>query len=250
MKPAFMLLGIWLGAPGPEALASLAGYTGTDGNGLVYSSQADVTWTRDANLLGSLESTFGYGTVVDAIIAASPTVVDTPNGNDTPPNSGRHAVTRSDFASGGMANWFGAQAFTGYLNSIGYGGNNRWRLPDPGNGGQPGVNVGASDFGRLFYTELNGTARSPLPASDALTNVQFARSYWSGPDNPLSPASLPVFFANTGTFAALPKYYPSVFVWPVSSGLIATVPVPASVWLMGSALLGAFGRIKARRVGR
>jgi len=101
------------------AQASLtAGISG--GKSVVYDNVTNITWTGDANLLGTLEASLGYDTVVNATIAASPTINDTPNLFDTPSNSGHHNFTSADFGSNSTVSWFGAQAFSTYLNSINY----------------------------------------------------------------------------------------------------------------------------------
>lgn len=69
---------------GLTSLASEASLTdgAADGKSVVYSSVSNITWTGDANLLGTLMSSRDYFNVVNAIIAASPTVTDIPNGYD------------------------------------------------------------------------------------------------------------------------------------------------------------------------
>lgn len=62
-----------------NAHAELTSYN-PNGVDLVYSSVSDVTWTKDANLLGSMIASRGFDTVVNEIIAASPIITNTPNG--------------------------------------------------------------------------------------------------------------------------------------------------------------------------
>lgn len=241
--------------------ATLTSYTGSDGAGLVYSSLGDVTWTQDANLLGSMETSLGYNTVVNAIIAASPNITDTPNGYDTPSNSGQYKVTSADFAVGGYVNWFGAQAFVGYLNSIQYGGSQEWRLPTS-NAVYGYDGTAGNELGQLFYKELNGTSKynTPnMPDSSFFINEK-AYAYWSGTEyagtryatNPL----LAWFFdtyrgvQDTNTKGGgSAGYLNKMYAWAVSPGQVSAVtpvPLPSAVWLMGGCLLG-LARMRRRR---
>ena len=79
-----------------------------DGPGLVYDSVANVTWSSDANLLATMEAS--NPSLVANIIAAVPTVHDTPNANDTPSNSGTYNLSAGDFQSSGRVDWWGAMA--------------------------------------------------------------------------------------------------------------------------------------------
>ncbi|MDD5579425.1 MAG: hypothetical protein PHY16_09130 [Methylobacter sp.] len=125
-----------------------------------------------------LETSLGYNVAVSAIIAASPTINDTPNLYDG--YSGRHSITSDDFQSGGRVNQFGAQAFTSYLNTINYAGSNQWVLPSACiNPPQSVNNQTNSQFGEQFYSELGGTIGSIIPTNSKFTNEQ-ASSYWLG----------------------------------------------------------------------
>lgn len=77
-----------------DAQASLVSFT-SNGVDLVYSSINNVTWMADANLLGTMISDQGYNNVVNAIIAASPTIHDTPNYYDGAKNNADGANYRS-----------------------------------------------------------------------------------------------------------------------------------------------------------
>jgi hypothetical protein len=98
--------------------ASLIGGT-AGGQSVVYDNVSNITWAGDANLLGILESTYGYNTIVNTLIAASPTITDIATPQDTPANSEHHTASASDFSQTyhmGEVTWFGAMAFTSYLN--------------------------------------------------------------------------------------------------------------------------------------
>ena len=110
----------------------------------------DVSFTKDGNLFQTMANGYAGGAAafINAVIASVPggKIYDTPNTLDTPANSGYHILSSSDFFSysSGVVNWFGAQAFIGYLNSISYAGSNQWQLPTVTDTGAPGCDVGYS----------------------------------------------------------------------------------------------------------
>jgi hypothetical protein len=232
-----------------NAEASLtSGFAG--GKNVVYDNVTNITWTGDANLLGTLEASFGYNSVVNAIIAASPVINDSANFYDTPSNSGHHNVTSSDFSSSqlGRSSWYGAQAFTRYLNSINYAGSNLWTLPSAGTNPQFGYNQTSTQFGELFYNELGGTGSHNIPNTSNFINEK-AWAYWLGSEWASSTNSAWNFDTYYGGQTANLKNYP-YYSWAISPSTISgftptAVPMPATVWLFGSALLG-FVSLKRR----
>ncbi|MDP2180740.1 MAG: hypothetical protein Q8K19_19740 [Methylicorpusculum sp.] len=219
-----------------NAEAVLTPYIAVDGSAVVYSSISDITWTADANLLGTMISNQGYNTVVNAIIAASPIITNTPN--DFSP-TGSYNISVAEFSSSGwgLTSWFGAQAFTAYLNRINYAGSNQWALPSAfANPGGGDIHFG-SQFGQLFYNELGGTAGMSIPNTANFVNEQ-AYLYWLGTDYASNPNVAGDFFTSNGNQTYGNKFN-QVYVWAVSPGqLPAAVPVPGAIWLMGSSLLG------------
>ncbi|MDD2800844.1 MAG: hypothetical protein PHC94_07170 [Methylobacter sp.] len=240
------------------------GFSIADGQPVVYSSVSDITWTGDANLLDSLVTNQGYSTVVNAIIAASPTIYDTPD-------SGAYSLSAGDFSrisSGVVTSWFGARAFTTYLNSINYAGSNQWALPSAGANPQYGYNPTGSQFGQLYYSELNKLAFPGTNGSNygILGNGDFQSS---GSVGPFSNVQSYVYWLGT-EFALYPELYPDsvwVFdtrtgdqwdgskgahlpVWAVSPGQVpAVVPVPGAAWLFGSGLMGLAGLRRPCKTG-
>ncbi|MDO8844110.1 hypothetical protein [Methylicorpusculum sp.] len=261
------------------AEASLTVYNAAGNTPVVYSSVSNATWTGDANLLGSLISSQGYNTVVNAIIAASPTIYDTPNyfdgsygnydGSNLLPYSGAYSITAGDFSSSnyGQTNWFGAQAFTKYLSSINYAGSNQWALPNSGANTQDGYNQTGGQFGQLYYNELNalaypGTNNSDFgilhdgswftsgnagPFTNAQTNVywlatEYEPLYWLSWVHAPGPISAWFFVTYNGGEGYLGGYkYQQFYAWAVSPGQVAAVPVPGAVWLFGTGLVGLLG---------
>ncbi|MFO1404332.1 MAG: hypothetical protein U1E96_07105 [Azonexus sp.] len=155
---AAWLLGLGLLAGGPAQAALL-----DRGGGLIYDSDLNITWLKDAN----------------------------------------YAATQFAASSGaqgdadGLMNWSAANAWAAGLT---YGGYSDWRLPttlqpDASCGssfdaGAPygvqsyGYNCTGSELGHLFYTELGGTAGSSILASGdpdlaLFQNIQ-SYVYWSG----------------------------------------------------------------------
>ncbi|WP_347986084.1 hypothetical protein [Methylomonas sp. AM2-LC] len=194
-------------------------------NGLgIYESGTNVTWTSDANLLGTLETNQGYTSVINAIIQANNRVVQTINGT--------HDLVDADFNVNGTADWWGAQAFVGYLNSIVYGNSDQWVLP---------TNT-VTLYGQAYNATPSGISSSILVANRSDSG------YWSSTVSNYSfyPNSAWAFtgWFNSQSYATMDHQY---LVWAISPGVVAApVPVPAAIWLFSSVLLG-IGLIGKRR---
>jgi hypothetical protein len=215
-------------------------------NGLgVYDSGLNVTWTQDANLLGTLEGVYqstSYNTVVNAVIAADPTINYMPNANA---NSGSvvYNLSTSDFGSGGLVDWWAAQAYVQYLNSQNFGGSSQWALPSTPSNGLTGIGYNSTEsgqLGELFYKQLNGIALSPMP-SGPFSNVQYSAAYWSGTEFAYPYSAWSFYTVGGGQGASGNDMYFQSYAWAVSPGNLAAVPLPAAFWLFGSALAGYIG---------
>lgn len=239
-----LAVGLVFGLTIVNAEAALTPYTSA-GQSLVYSSVSDVTWTGDANLLGTLEAS--NPNLVNTIISTIGSVIDTPNFYDTPRNSGYHTLTNADFGRDGTVNWFGAQAFVGYLNSINYGGSTQWALPSAGSNPQTGDNQTGPQLGQLFYNELGGTAGGRIPNTANFTNEQ-SFAYWSGTEVASSPRYAWYFYTIGGSHFNTGKSG-QFFAWAVSPGQVSAVPEPAAVWLFGAGLVGLLGLKRRRHAG-
>ncbi|MBF4986989.1 PEP-CTERM sorting domain-containing protein [Methylophilus sp. 14] len=257
-----------------NANATLTSYT-SDGKDLVYSSISDVTWTKDANLLGSMIAANGYDNVVNAIIAASPTVTSLPNPDSAP--TGVYTISQNDF-DGEFVSWYGAVAFVSYLNSIEYGGSNRWQLPKAmtlensncasdasfpvcsydaivlGNGATAG-----NELAELYFNELGGRSTKTLdgvfypgtgmPQTDIFDNESdgfgFNPSFVTGTEV-LSNSNLNYYFdTRHGRQLSFLKDWASYYVWAITPGLITAVPEPESLGML-MAGLGLISLIKRR----
>ncbi len=210
-------------------------------NGLgVYASGMDATWTSDASLLGTLEANAiangdaGAGNLITAIIDASGGVIrDTPNRS----SNGTYTLSAADFYTGtlgqGRATWWGAQAFVNYLNSIGYGNSNQWRLPTSN---AVGDYDNGSQMGALFYDELGGTADNNIPTNSLFSN-QITDQYWSGTEWEPNP-----FYAwkfnNSNGYQNFTGKNALLYIWAVRP---SAVPVPSALWMFGTGILALVG---------
>jgi hypothetical protein len=257
IKPS-LTAGLLAGTFTFNAQATLISYN-ANGVDLVYSSISDVTWTKDANLLHTLIAASDFDTVVANIIAANPTVTNPPNIYDG--NDGVYNISTADFSSNGSTNWFGAQAFVGYLNSIAYAGSDQWRLPNASSNPVNGYNQTTGELGQLFYSELSGTAGSRIPNTAYFDN-EYAGAYWLGTEYEYAPmpyyawsfvAADPV--NDVGGFQGLTFKNRYMGSWAISPGQVAelaptanTVPEPGMLWLLCAGLAGLTG-MKRHQVG-
>jgi hypothetical protein len=151
-------------------------------------------------------------------------------------------VSTSDFSNlnFGQSTWFGAKAFVTYLNSISYAGSNLWALPTAGANPQALYNQANTQFGDLFYNELNGTAGGAIPNTSYFTNVHTS-GYWLGTEyGPTIPYVSWSFITHDGYQGGFPKDT-LLYAWAVSPGNVATIPVPGALWLFSTGILGFLG---------
>lgn len=258
IKLSVLAASLALSAFSLNAHATLKSYT-SDGKDLVYSSVSNVTWTKDGNLLRTLFASQGFNTVVNAIIAASPTISNTPNPFSP---TGAYTLKTSDFSSDGSTSWWGALGYVNYLNSISYGGINNWYLPTVANptfGYNTATNGTAKgdELAELYYQELgskgfvdvNGDFQPDFGIVDpnnTFTNEQ-SYAYWSGTEYPPDPDGAWVFVTRDGSQRNLTKYF-QYYAWAVSPGQVAAVPEPESVAMLLIGL-GVAGGVARRRRG-
>ncbi len=252
------------------AMNAQAALIATDGGLGVYDTTNEVTWTSDANLMATQAANYSGGApaFVSQIIAAS--------GGTIPSVAygGTYTLSPGDFnTSTGQMDWFGARAWVNYLNTIKYGGSNTWALPTTvdnisslgfpdGASGNP-VQT-SSQLAELFYGGLGQAAGSSILTThnsnlSLFTNVQ-SFIYWSGSetlsDNFLGGEAYD-FFTATGRqdyyyesggddFDALAVSPGQLGTGGAAGGGGTTVPLPATGWLMLSAL-GGLGVVMRRR---
>ena len=142
------------------------------GNGLINHPAANLTWVADANLFLTM-ATADTALVSKVVTAWTDGPIPTLAGDGS-----THTIVAADFdATTGKMNWYGARAWVNYLKLSHYKGYTDWRLPElgtaslqaggclvcvPGNG----FAVSSSEWWRLFYDELGGTAHVPLASSN------------------------------------------------------------------------------------
>lgn len=249
-----LLAGVMLLAA-THAHATLTNYT-ANGQEVVYSSVSDVTWTKDGNLLGTLYASQGFNTVVNAIIAASPTISNTPNRYSP---SGIYTLSSNDFSSSGTTTWFGAMAFINYLNSTKYAGSNQWRLPlavtqnnednTPSNGSAAGNELSEmyyQELGSKGYYDANGNVQPDYGIKNTATfDNEQSSDYWFGTEYVKTGYDALSF--GSGYQNDMFKTH-QAYAWAVSPGQIAAVPEPESVAML-LAGIGLLGGVMRRRHG-
>lgn len=258
VKFSYLAVALSLGTLSYNAQAALTSYN-NEGVDLVYSSISDVTWTKDANLLETLYHQQGFNAVVNAIIAASPTVINTPNGHSP---TGTYTISTSDFNSNGETSWFGALAYVNYLNTISYGGSNQWYLPTvtstvegfytPTNGiakGEELAELYYPELGSLGYLDSNGNYQAGYGLKDSsnIFDNEQLDFYWYGTEEASNPYYAWVFDADDGSQEGGSGKHNLNYVWAVSSGQIAAVPEPEDLTML-LAGLGLLGGLLSRRI--
>lgn len=224
------------------ASATLTAITGTDSAPLVYSSVSNVTWTRDANLLGSMITSEGYqATVLNIFIGYTLRTLNGPSWSDG------HILGFSDFsqASPGKVTWWGAMAFAQYLNHVGYGGSTSWQLPTVSqetfggdliaNGQTPG-----EELFELQRAELLGQANATMPDTNFFQNEQIT-PYWLAQEYTATPILRAWRWNNTQASQSAQSKTGLGYAWAISPGQVSSVPEPEGIalTLSGLAVLGA-----------
>jgi hypothetical protein len=169
------------------------------GNGLVNHPAANLTWVADADLFRTMAA--ADATLVTKIVTAwNLGPIPTLAGDGT-----THTIVAADFnAATGKMNWYGARAWVYYLRVTHYKGYSDWRLPEVGTSslqtggcttcvpGDGGFAVNSSEWWRLFFEELGGTAHVPIATSNngsyALFQSIEGDAFWGNAQNGTSTA--------------------------------------------------------------
>jgi hypothetical protein len=142
------------------------------GNGLINHPVANLTWTADANLFLTTAAA-DTGLVAKIIAAWTDGPIPTLAGDGS-----THTLVAADFdAATGRMNWYGARAWVNYLRVTHFKGYSDWRLPEVGTASlqtngclvcvpSDDFAVDSSEWWRLFFVELGGTANVPIATSN------------------------------------------------------------------------------------
>lgn len=260
IKSKLIFACIVLSALSLNAEAALTSITTSNGIELVYSSVSNVTWTKDGNLLRTLMASSsdndGNGTldIIDAIIAESPLIINTPSIYSP---DGIFRMSSSEFSNDGRTSWFGALAFVNYLNSINYAGSNRWYLPTVDNTNR-GFNTSTNgifmgdELVELYYQELGSKSQYVYVSGNAIfqpdhgivdrNNVfinEQSDSYWATTEYVPFPQRSYTFGTSDG-YSNIGDKGARIFAWAVSPGQITPVPEPDSmaILLLGLGFIG------------
>lgn len=176
------------------------------GNGMIYDSVLKITWLQDAN----------------------------------------YAQT-SGYDADGKMTWADANTWAAQLVYQGY---SDWRLTSVGNAPASGY-ISTGELGYMFYNNLGNLANTsilgnvsftdatPGGGTESFLNVQ-SWIYWNAEGYAPITTSAWAFDARIGFqgYGNKPNVWYS---WAVRDGDVSSVPVPATLWLMGSGLLGLIG---------
>jgi len=190
------------------------------GSGMIYDSDLDITWLQDAN----------------------------------------YALT-SGYDADGLMNWSDAMT---WADNLSYGGYSDWRLATGDTVCTPGIftTCTGGELGHLFYSELEGTQGTHIfNSTDADINLfsnikandgSFISFYWTSTETVEFTLSGPVYRPQAFSFDnGEITLYPAAenYAWAVRDGDIAAVPLPPSIWLLFSGLIGLAGLSKQNKLG-
>ena len=223
-----------------------------------YDTDLNITWLANANLAASNSFGLAYNTYLGTYPSDA---------------SGYQGYIYSN----GVTNWPGAMLWIDAMNTANYLGYTGWRLPtvnDVNNDGATytnfyqGVDYGYnidtanSEMAHMFYDTLGNTAyyttggvlsgcTDPdwcLTNTGDFTNIQLDY-YWSATEYAPSTNYAWNFDFSSGLQYTFGKASRSNGGWAVHSGDIgaAIVPLPATVWLLGSGLLGLAGMARRKK---
>ncbi|AFL73274.1 DUF1566 domain-containing protein [Thiocystis violascens] len=187
------------------------------GSGLIYDDVLNITWLKDANFA----VTSGYAaTAVDTISS---------DAND-------------NIYTNGSMGWGAAMTWASNLE---YGGFTDWRLPSAVD--KTTVTtltfVGSIDFGG--YGDKRGELGHLFsnPDLSLFLNLPTSATYWYGLKNQDYPMYAWAFYTVDKNTYGITHWNNTALAWAVHDGDIGLnqVPIPATAWLFGSALLGLVG---------
>ena len=144
---------------------------------------------------------------------------------------------------GGIVDWWSAMT---WAENLEFGGYSDWRLPSmdvDGDGSfvncrEPGISAAACSDNEYDYMWHINQIHASTPG--VFQNIS-TEHYWSGTENPVFPSLAYLLNFDTGFRGTTSKITLNRDAWAVRNGDVSAIPVPASVWLLGSGLIGLAG---------
>jgi len=217
------------------------------GSGLIYDDVLDITWLQDAN--------YGAGTTYDDGSSSTDGKMTWANAVAWASNLSYYdsvrAVTYDDWRLPQTLPVDGTSEYD-YDRSYNGSTDNGYNISAPGtvHAGSTGSEMAYmyyNNLGNLGYFDTSGSPQSGwgLQNTGLFINLQ-SSVYGSGTEYAPGSSSAWIFHFRYGDQTSSGKVG-EVFAWAVRSGDVAIVPIPGSIWLLGSVLAGLVGWREARR---
>lgn len=205
---------------------------------VVHSSESNVTYLANGNLLGTWIAQRGSAAVFADLASVTPSV--TLYGLN-PPTVRPLAQSDIDgwWGANGATTFVGAVAFINYLNATQYAGVSTWQLPRYDNGKFPNAVISgytrAGDLGQLYFDEFGWPSAFPNFADASMFPGLVGGQYWTSND-PTSIFSTFGFNMSRGDQYFLNMDFP-YFVLPMTTS--PALPAPGAAAALGALAIGA-----------